>query len=129
MKYKIEQETKPTLPTYGKYKAKAVHDFTVDTNQLIDELAKRSRANMDASIIRPILIGLSEIIMEHLRNGDKVKLDEFGLMKLEIESDKVDKPEDFKPKKHIRSVRLHFIPESHEGEQALYKDLKFEKGH
>lgn len=81
---------------------------------------------MDASIIKPVLIGLSEIIMEHLRNGDKVKLDEFGLMKLEIESEKVDNPQDFKPK-HIRGVRLHFIPESREGSQALYKDIKFEK--
>lgn len=129
MKYRIEKETRTTLPTCGKYKAKAVHQHTIDTRQLIEEYTKRSRMNIDTSIINPILIGLSEIIMEHLRNGDKVKLDEFGLMKLEIESDKVDKAEDFKPKKHIRGVRLHFIPESHEGEQALYKDLKFEKGH
>ena len=128
MKYRIEKETRTTLPTCGKYKAKAVHQHTIDTRQLIEEYTKRSRMNIDASIINPILIGLSEIIMEHLRNGDKVKLDEFGLMKLEIESDKVDKPEDFKPK-HIRGVRLHFIAESHEGEQALYKDIKFEKGH
>jgi len=126
MKYRIEKETKTALPTYGKYRAKAVHQHTIDTRQLIDELAKRSRSNMDASIIKPVLIGLSEIIMEHLRNGDKVKLDEFGLMKLEIESEKVDNPQDFKPK-HIRGVRLHFIPESREGSQALYKDIKFEK--
>lgn len=126
MKYRIEKETKTALPTCGKYRAKAVHQHTIDTRQLIEEYTKRSRMNIDASIINPILIGLSEIIMEHLRNGDKVKLDEFGLMKLEIESDKVEKPEDFKPK-HIRGVRLHFIPESREGAQALYKDIKFEK--
>ena len=126
MKYRIEKETKTALPTYGKYRAKAIHQHTIDTRQLIDELAKRSRSNMYASIIKPVLIGLSEIIMEHLRNGDKVKLDEFGLMKLEIESEKVDNPQDFKPK-HIRGVRLHFIPESREGSQALYKDIEFEK--
>lgn len=126
MKYRIEKETKTALPTYGKYRAKAVHQHTIDTRQLIDELTKRSRSNMDASIIKPVLIGLSEIIMEHLRNGDKVKLDEFGLMKLEIESEKVDNPQDFKSK-HIRGVRLHFIPESREGSQALYKDIEFEK--
>ena len=127
MKYKIEQETKPTLPTYGKYKAKAVHQHTIDTRQLIEEYTKRSRMNIDASIINPILIGLSEIIMEHLRNGDKVKLDEFGLMKLEIESEKVDNLKDFKAKKHIRGVRLHFLPESYEGTQALYQGITFEK--
>ncbi len=127
MKYRIEQQNKPTLPSHGKYRAKAVHQNITGTRQLIDELAKRSRSNMDASIIRPVLIGLSEIIKEHLRNGDKVKLDEFGLMKLEIDSEKVDKPEDFKPKRHIKGVKLHFIPESIEGKQPLYDDIEFEK--
>ena len=37
------------------------------------------------------------MINRHLREGDKVRLKDFGLMKLEIESDKVDAPEDFKP--------------------------------
>ncbi len=127
MKYKIEQQNKPTLPSHGKYMAKAVHQNTIDTRQLIDELARRSRSGMDESIIKPVLIGLSEIIKDHLRNGDRVKLDEFGLMKLEISSEKVDKPEDFKPKKHIKGVKLHFLPESIEGKQPLYDDIKFEK--
>ena len=127
MKYIIEQQNKPTLPSHGKYRAKAVHQNTIDTRQLIDELARRSRSGLDESIIKPVLIGLSEIIKDHLRNGDKVKLDEFGLMKLEISSEKVDKPEDFKPKKHIKGVKLHFLPESIEGKQPLYDDIKFEK--
>ena len=45
MENKIEQVTKPTLSTYGKYRAKAVHEFAVDTDQLIDEQAKRRRAS------------------------------------------------------------------------------------
>ena len=88
MKYIIEQQNKPTLPSHGKYRAKAVHQNTIDTRQLIDELARRSRSGLDESIIKPVLIGLSEIIKDHLRNGDRVKLDEFGLMKLEISSEK-----------------------------------------
>ena len=48
-------------------------------------------------------------------------------MKLEIESDKVDAPEDFKPSKYIKGVRLHFLPESTKGSPELYKDIKFEK--
>ncbi|SHK49485.1 hypothetical protein [Xylanibacter ruminicola] len=70
MKYRIKQETKPTLPTYGKYKAVAVHYQTVE-------------------------------------RGDNLK--------------------DFKAKKHIRGVRLHFLPESYEGTQALYQGITFEK--
>ncbi|MBO7417849.1 MAG: hypothetical protein J6U14_02805 [Bacteroidaceae bacterium] len=78
-------------------------------------------------IIRKVNVASSEVIQKHLRNGDKVHLDEFGLMKLEIQSHKVDNPADFNPKEHIRGVRLHIIPESVEGVQALYKDIQFEK--
>ena len=60
-------------------------------------------------------------------HGDKVRLQDWGMMKLEIESDKVDNLKDFRAKKHIRGVRLHFIPESYNGTQALYDGITFEK--
>ena len=55
-----------------------------------------------------------------------MRLDTWGLMKLEIESDKVDRPEDFRARKHIRGVRLHFLPESSKGKPELYQDMAFE---
>ena len=125
MKYRLQKETKPRLSTFGKYKAVTVHECTVDTDQIIKEVCEHnplSEGVMTAAIIR-----LSEIVMRHLRAGDKVRLREFGLLKLEIESDKVDEPKDFKPRKHIRGVRLHFIPESEKGKPQLYKDIPFEK--
>ncbi|MBQ8466698.1 MAG: hypothetical protein IJ546_03265 [Prevotella sp.] len=73
------------------------------------------------------MMGLSEVINDHLRRGDKVRLDTWGLMKLEIESDKVDSPEEFNARKHIRGVRLHFLPESSDGRPDLYKDIHFER--
>ena len=74
-----------------------------------------------------VMLGLSTVISRHLRHGDKVRLDSWGLMKLEIESDKVDDPTTFRAKKHIRGVRLHFLPESEKGKPELYQDLTFEK--
>ena len=41
MKYRIKKETKPTLPTYGKYKAVAVHYQTVESKQFVNETAQR----------------------------------------------------------------------------------------
>ena len=70
---------------------------------------------------------LSEVINRNLRQGDRVHLRDWGLMKLEIESDKVDNLKDFRAKKHIRGVRLHFIPESSDGSPALYDGITFEK--
>lgn len=125
MKYSIKKETKPTLATYGKYRAVASHQQTIEYEQLLKEVCEIKILN--DGIVSAVLSKLSEVIYGHLRNGDKVRIKDWGLMKLEIESDKVDDPKDFSPKKHIRGVRLHFIPESTEGKPQLYKDIKFEK--
>ena len=34
MKYRIKKETKPTLPTFGKYKAVAVHHQTIESEKV-----------------------------------------------------------------------------------------------
>jgi predicted histone-like DNA-binding protein len=126
MKYKIVKETKPTLATFGKYKAKAIHNGEVDSRQIIKEVAEY--LGVDKSDIRGLMMGVSTVISRHLRHGDKVRLERWGLMKLEIESDKVDDPAAFRAKKHIRGVRLHFLPESEKGKPELYQDIEFEKG-
>ena len=126
MKYKIKKETKPSLPTFGKYKAVAVHQKkVVESEQIIMEVAKDHPYGIGE--IKGVLIRLSEVVSKHLREGRKVRLSDWGLMKLEIESEKVDSPDDFDPKKHIRGTRLHFLPESIEGSQPLYEGITFEK--
>ncbi len=125
MKYRLKKETKPTLPTYGKYKAVAVHSQTVSSDEILKEAAQNSP--LDEGVLIAALIRLSEVVNRHLRAGDRVRLQDWGLMKLEIESDKVDNLKDFRAKKHIRGVRLHFLPESYNGTQALYEGITFEK--
>lgn len=125
MKYELKKETKPTLSTFGKYKAVASHHQTVETEQLIREVC--ANEPYSKGTVEAVAWKLAKVINRHLRKGDKVRLKDFGLMKLEIESDKVDAPEDFKPSKYIKGVRLHFLPESTKGSPELYKDIKFEK--
>lgn len=125
MKYKLKKETKPRLTTFGKYKAVAVHRQTVDTQRILKEVAERD--GISEAEVLTVMIGLSSVINKHLRQGDKVRLDTWGLLKLEIESDKVENEEDFRARKHIHGVRLHFLPESKHGSQELYKDVSFER--
>lgn len=125
MKYRINKETKPTLSTYGKYKAVACHCQTIESEQLIEEMVRHNC--LDRATVIHVLSCLSDVISRHLREGDKVLLKDLGMMKLEIESDKVDSPSDFNAHKHIRGVRLHFLPVSKKGSPALYQDIKFEK--
>ena len=125
MKYKIVKETKPTLKTFGKYKAKAIHNGEVSSREIMKEVAEHLGTSQGT--VLGVMLGLSTIINQHLRRGDKVRMEHWGMMKLEIESDKVDSPEQFKPRKHIRGVRLHFLPESEKGKPELYQDMKYEK--
>ena len=126
MRYKIKKETKPTLPTFGKYKAVAVHNQVIESRQLCDEAASRGMA-ISGGVLEGLLMAVGETMMRHLQMGDKVRLKNFGLFKLEIESEKVDDPKTFRAKKHIRGVRLHFVPESYEGSQPLYEGITYEK--
>ena len=125
MKYRIKKESKPTLPTFGKYKAVAVHDKTIDSRQILEETAQRMHINQGT--IHGVIMCLAEVVNSHLRDGDRVRLPAWGMMKLEIESEKVDDPKLFRAKKHIRGVRLHFIPESEGGSPELYKGITFER--
>ena len=96
-----------------------------ETEQLIKEVC--ADEPYSKGTVEAVAWKLANVINRHLHEGDKVRLKDFGLMKLEIESDKVDVPEDFKPSKHIKGVRLHFLPESAKGRPELYKKIKFEK--
>ena len=124
MKYRVKKETKPTQ-TFGKYKAVAVHNQTIESRQLFEEAARHM--SISGGVLEGMMMTVAETVRRHLQMGDKVRIKDFGLMKLEIESDKVDDPKTFRAKKHIRGVRLHFIPESYEGSQPLYEGITFEK--
>ena len=125
MRYKIKKETKPNLPTFGKYKAVAVHNQVIESRQLYEEAARHS--GVSGGVLEGLMMSVAETVYRHLRMGDKVRLKEFGLFKLEIESEKVDNIKDFRAQKHIRGVRLHFIPESYKGSPELYKDISYER--
>ena len=125
MRYRIKKETKPRLQTFGKYKAVAVHNQTIESRKLFEEAARGT--NLSGGVLEGLMMSVAEAVWRHLRNGDKVRLKEFGLLKLEIESEKVDDPKTFRANKHIRGVRLHFIPESYEGSQPLYEGITYEK--
>ena len=111
MRYRVKKETKPRLQTFGKYKAVAVHYQTIESNQLMKETSQRT--GFSEGTIKGVLMSVAEVVNSHLREGDR--------------SEKVDDPKTFRAKKHIRGVRLHFLPESYEGTQALYDGITFER--
>ncbi len=125
MKYKIVRENKPTLKNYGRYKAVAMHFQTIDAEQVAQEVQDNCSAKR--SDVELVLGELLEVLARHLKQGDRVRLKYIGLMKLELDSEKVNSPKDFDPAKHIRGVRLHLLPESRRGRKELYEDISLEK--
>ncbi len=125
MKYRMTKEKRATLKNFGRWRAVAVHEQTVETQQIVKEVCRRTGASRGSVVA--VLAELSAVVCEHLRRGDRVRIDDFGLLKLEIEGDKVDSAEEFDTEKHIRGVRLHVLAESRHGRQALYSAISFEK--
>jgi hypothetical protein len=125
MKYKIVRENKPTLKNYGRYKAVAMHFQTIEAEQVAQEVQENCSAKR--SDVELVLGELLEVLARHLKQGDRVRLKYIGLMKMELDSEKVDSPKDFDPAKHIRGVRLHLLPESRRGRKELYEDISLEK--
>ena len=125
MKYKIVRENKPTLKNYGRYKAVAMLFQTIDAEQVAQEVQDNCSAKR--SDVELVLGEVLEVLARHLKQGDRVRLKYIGLMKLELDSEKVDSPKDFDPAKHIRGVRLHLLPESRRGRKELYEDISLEK--
>ncbi len=125
MRYKVKPEKKPNLSSFGKYRAVAVHGSTIGSRQIAKEAAQGTV--LTPIDIEGIMMRISDVVSRHLRNGDKVRLRDIGMLKLEIESEKVDDPKDFHPRKHIRGVRLHLIPASENGSPQLYQGVTFSK--
>ena len=124
MRYKIVKENKPRLSTFGRYKAVACHQQEISTEQIISEL--KTMGYSEGTVVG-VMTDLSKVISNHLQQGDKVRLQDLGLMKLEIVSDAAAHVEDFRADRHIRGVRLHFLPESTKGKPKLYQDMEFER--
>ena len=125
MHYTIKKENRPNLKNYGRYKAVAVHYNTVTTEQLCREI--QDSCSLKKSDVKAVLAELSEQLRRHLHDGDRIRLDGIGMLKMEIESDKVDRPEDFNIRQHLRNFRIHFLPESSKGRQDLYEGIRLER--
>lgn len=125
MDYKIVKGTKPTLASYNKYVAKAVHYNTITAKQLEEEIEHDCSAT--AAYVILVLDALQAVLMRHLKDGDKVELPSIGTLKLELESRTFDAPEDFCADKHVKRFAVHLVPKCHNGEPEIYKDIKLNR--
>lgn len=122
MQYKIVRQNNEHLESSGKYYAKIVQNDVVDSERIVQELSKYS--GISEGVVHTILIDLAAIMRQHLQNGDVVDLDSIGRFKLKVQSEPLDNPEDFNPKKHIKSFKCLFSPATDgNGNKPLYPEV------
>lgn len=100
MKYILRKERKVNLKNFGKYKAVAVHADTV-TQQEIEAEAERN-CTVTRADVKAVMNEVMAVMRRHLQNGDRVRLDDWGILKLELESKAVEQPEEFNATKHVK---------------------------
>ena len=122
MQYKIVRQNNEHLESSGKYYAKIVQNDVVDTERIAEELSKYS--GISEGVVHTVLIDLAAIMRKHLQNGDVVDLDSIGRFKLKVQSEPLDNPEDFNPRKHIKSFKCLFSPATDgNGNKPLYPEI------
>ena len=124
IKYKLVEKVNPqdtTLPK--KFYASAIHDKHYKMSQLAKELAGRSTTASEGDTYS-VLIGLRDLIREHLDRGDKVSLDGIGSFVINVTSIGADSAEKFYPA-NIKGGKLVFQPDNDMKEHI--SRVKFEK--
>lgn len=109
IKFKIITRRNPldsTAPV--KYYATVDRNQTVTTNVLAKEIAARS--TVSRADILAVLASFSEVIIEHLKNSDAVKLNDIGTFYPTIASKGVANEGDFNAKTHIKGAKIRFLP-------------------
>lgn len=124
MRYKLVKGTNPTIPSFGKYVAKAIHPTTVSAENICAEIERNCSAKKSDVIL--VLTELQDVIISHLQRGDRVELPSLGTLKLEIASRTVPSPSDFNIRNHIRRVSLHILPKCQNGIPEVYKGMRLE---
>ena len=97
IKYKYVKKHNPQNPEAPqKIYAMAIHENVFKLKELARELATRSTTASEGDTYA-VLIGLRDLIREHLERSDKVVIDGIGSIVINISSEGADSEEKFHP--------------------------------
>jgi predicted histone-like DNA-binding protein len=111
----------PTAPP--KVYALAVHNKTFDLKKLARELAGRSTTASEGDVYS-VLIGLRDLMKEHLDRSDRVMIDGIGSFEIAVSSDGAESEEKFHPSL-IKGAKVLYKSDAEM--KDFVKGLKFEK--
>lgn len=122
MEFKIVRQNNKHLESSGKYYAKIVQNDVIDSERITEELSRYS--GVSEGVVHTILIDLATLMRKHLQNGDVVDLNSIGRFKLKVQSEAMESPEEFNPRKHIKAFKCLFSPATDgNGNKPLYPEI------
>lgn len=124
VKYKLVNRINPSAPTAPmKVYALAVHERTFKLKELARELAARSTTASEGDAYS-VLIGLRDLIKEHLDRSDKVVIDGIGSFRVSLSSEGAESADKFHPGL-IKKAKVQYQEDAEMKEFS--KNIKFEK--
>ncbi len=93
----------------GKYYARAVHNETVDTEELAEHMSKHNCSYSKGQILG-LLNDMIACIREITLDGNAVKLPNLGIFKPSISSAPADTVKDWSATHNVRSARMICVP-------------------
>ena len=109
--YKIYKNNNKKNAGFGKFYARAMHSGTTN----LDDIAAIIERNcsMKKSDVKAVLTELVEVMTAQIQDSKRVKLDGLGTFKIGISTKGAESAAAFNPAKHIKNMRVIFMPEVH----------------
>ena len=124
IEYKLIQKRNPVDPSAPKkFYALAVHQRTFNLKQLARELAGRSTTASEGDVYS-VLIGLRDLMKDHLDRSDRVVLDGIGSFEVALTSEGAESEDKFFSSA-IKFARLLFKPDAEM--KGFLSNLKYMK--
>ena len=107
--YKIYKNNNKKNAGFGKFYARAMHNGTTN----LDDIAAIIERNcsMKKSDVKAVLTEL--VMTAQIQDSKRVKLDGLGSFKIGISTKGAESAAAFNPAKHIKNMRVIFMPEVH----------------
>jgi predicted histone-like DNA-binding protein len=124
VKYKLIWKINPSKPTEEKkVYAMAVHEKTFKLKELSRELAARSTTASEGDVYS-VLIGLRDLMREHLDRSDRVVIDGIGSFSVTLSSEGAESEDKF----HQSLIKKAKVLYQEDAEMKEFsKNIKFEK--
>jgi predicted histone-like DNA-binding protein len=103
--------------------AVAIHEKTFKLSELARELAARSTTASEGDVYS-VLIGMRDLMREHLERGDRVTIDGIGKFAVSLSSEGVESEEKFH-QGLIKRVKVAYTEDT--SMKEFSKNAKFEK--